>query len=492
MPECRHSFHGYSRSKEFIGTLKDCFESATCTQKPWTVKYTRTDALSGTLSELVLNHTNKYAEVDNIRFYDAYNNNSNTNTWGQLIVYLHPRDTFIITPGHPDGDTSVAMSTSPYINMYYHGDKLVDSDVLPNYVWYWLWIDDDCFSLRVMGNVGGEGTAKSASEWMYYGPAKPKEDDIYEFPDPGHVLVSEHQLWQERGMMYEMLDKKALGPHYWYNPIGTAITPTHKLETPVTEYALPSLAPVMTSNTSPTGICRASSQSSSYSPYYAFRQGSATTPWISGTTTPSWIEYEFPSITTITEYSVETDSPAGTKSWTLNGSNDGSNYTEISNMADQFIEGDRAIRVQLNAHANYKIYRLVVTPATGNNARILSISFGTHTQPSMLYTAATPLLASTSAAGWNSRVYIGRTALIDSDSIKYAIAQTGFTGAPKYITTGDIVALNDENADYSYHNTSDSYESASGGGTYFYCMIKRMECQNDLIATQGAAGTINL
>ncbi len=492
MPECRHSFHGYSRSKDFLNTLKNCFESATCSLRPWTTKWSKADA-NGKIHNLVLSHTNKRGDVDNFRFRDILGE-VGANKWGKLYLRFLPLDTFKIHPGHADGDFSEATNLGDATNypLWYHGTELEDSDVLPNYVWYWLWVDDDAFALRVMGNVGGEGTAATASEWVYYGPAKAREDAVYEFPDPGYCILTEHNRAQERGMMYEMLDTNVNAPHYW-NTQATSLVPAYSLESPVRHAVFPSLIPIMTSNTTPSGIIRESSHLYAnyihYVALYAFMQGTNTQWWYSNTAPTGWVEYEFPSATTITEYSVCGNSTY-TANWVLQGSNNGTTYTDIDSRSNQFNEGDSAVRIHLSSHATYKIFRLVVTGVNaGARAGLVGFSVGTHDKPTIMHAAATPLTTSSATAIWNGRAYPGRTAFAGTNAIKYAVLPLQWN-TPGYAATGDIVSIDEEGCDYYSHLTNDNYDSATGG-TYYNCYIKRMESPKNVTATP-QSGSIKL
>ncbi|PYE51669.1 discoidin domain-containing protein [Paenibacillus barcinonensis] len=97
-----------------------------------------------------------------------------------------------------------------------------------------------------------------------------------------------------------------------------------------------SLIPIMTSNTAPLGVASASSVSSaSYSAFYAFVPDNGN--WLSSTTT-GWIRYQFPTATAINKYSLMHWTAALNgmpKSWTFEGSNDGTNWNILDTRTNQ-------------------------------------------------------------------------------------------------------------------------------------------------------------
>jgi hypothetical protein len=94
---------------------------------------------------------------------------------------------------------------------------------------------------------------------------------------------------------------------------------------------IPNIAtPVMTSNTTPSGVAFASSQQPNRNPWHVFDTNSATF-WQSGTINTGSIGYQFPSGKIIKQYAflawiTNTQNP---RDWTFQGSNDGISYTTI-------------------------------------------------------------------------------------------------------------------------------------------------------------------
>ena len=108
--------------------------------------------------------------------------------------------------------------------------------------------------------------------------------------------------------------------------------------------------PVMTANTTPYGTAIASSESSSsFAAWMAF-DGDITTYWSpSGAATNEWVEYRGTNVVTATAYTVAL---GAAKRWTLEGSNDHTNYTALD--SENVIGGTFALTNKLP----YSVYRL--------------------------------------------------------------------------------------------------------------------------------------
>ena len=486
MPECRHYFHGYSRSKDFLNTLKNCFLTSTCTVRPWTFKYSADER------SFVLSHQNRRGEIDNFLFYD---NTTVADSYGKLTMRFYPLDTYHLHPGRTGGDASEGFLARPQISLNYTTNEVADKDFLPQYVWYWLWVDDDSFALRVMGNVGGEGTATTASEWVWYGPMKAREDENYIFLDPGFgILTGSGNPIIEKGSIENTINKI---PRFWNDT-------SMSLATPISGRQYSSLIPDMSSATAPSGSVSVShpvfntgySNSTAQSPYLVFRNSALTgNGWVSGawvpnTTEPSWIQYDFPSPTTITEFSILCENgtlayisyyrynlTAKIKDIKLMGSNDGNGWTELGSWSDLWNTGQNLKRLQLNTHANYSKYRWILTPVTGGYAAVYSISVGDHTHPSITEYGYEPLIKSTTQS--MNKNFIGFNAIIDSDTM----IRTLRTG---YMYNSDIIAIEGKNTDYTAHTSADT--SAEG---QINCLIKRAECPHTLTAA-ASGNSVNL
>ena len=92
------------------------------------------------------------------------------------------------------------------------------------------------------------------------------------------------------------------------------------------------LNPVMTSNTSPSGVVTASSFSGGQVPWYAFNGSTGgSNQWISNGAVPQWIQYQFTSAVLIRSYSIfySVASSGRPVNFNLQGSNDGSSWTTL-------------------------------------------------------------------------------------------------------------------------------------------------------------------
>jgi len=438
----------------------------------------------------VLSHQNRRGEIDNFLFYD---NTTVADSYGKLTMRFYPLDTYHLHPGRTGGDTSEGFLNRLQIPIYYTTNEVADKDFLPQYVWYWLWVDDDSFALRVMGNVGGEGTATTASEWVWYGPMVAREDENYVFQDPGFgILTGSSNPLLERGSVENTINKI---PRYWNDT-------SMSLATPLTGRRYSSLIPDMTSNTSPSGTVSAShpvfseGYSSALPPHNVFNSnktpytGWSYTTWVPNTPSTVWIQYDFPSATTLTEFSI--DCVVGSVAYpayytyyfnakvialSLMGSNDGVNWTEEGSWQNLWDTGQTTKRLQLHKHLSYSKYRWVLTPAASSYVCVNNISVGDHTHPSITEYGYDPLVKS--AATISSIPYIGFNSVIDADSLVR-------TNVPGLMYNSDIIVLEGKNNDYTAHTNNDT--SAEG---YINVLIKRAECPHTLSAVRsGSSATL--
>ena len=116
------------------------------------------------------------------------------------------------------------------------------------------------------------------------------------------------------------------------------------------------LIPKMTSNTAPSGEVEASTYYDKSYPYKAF-DGSTSTSWASNNVgAGSWIYYKFttPKIAKkISIYCIGDNSP---KTFKIQGSNDNSNWTDISDILTILRSGDEYFNINPNEDA-YLYYR---------------------------------------------------------------------------------------------------------------------------------------
>ncbi len=141
----------------------------------------------------------------------------------------------------------------------------------------------------------------------------------------------------------------------------------------VSSYSNATVVPAMTSANTPTGYAASASSTynASFAAYYAFDGSASGNGWISSSAptsaAPQWLEIELPSQTEITGYIITNPNLligglASPKSWSLQGSNDGSVWTTIhsvSNSTNNTADIDQEF--PLSIAANYSKYRLYIT-----------------------------------------------------------------------------------------------------------------------------------
>lgn len=128
--------------------------------------------------------------------------------------------------------------------------------------------------------------------------------------------------------------------------------------------------PTMTSNTAPSGIVSASSTSTTSAEYKAFNKVT-TDYWQSGgsSAVPSWLRYDFSEPKVIVRYSILNDTVSLTapKSWTFEGSNDGTNWTVLDTRTNfTGFQNNIVSYFDANNTVAYRYYRLYVTAFTGD------------------------------------------------------------------------------------------------------------------------------
>jgi hypothetical protein len=142
------------------------------------------------------------------------------------------------------------------------------------------------------------------------------------------------------------------------------------------------MSPVMTANTIADGTTvSASSTYSGLNPYLAFNNATSDS-WASLTNSQnnSWLQMMFPNAITIDGfrmYCAAATSSQAPKTFYIQGSNDGSTWTQIS---DTFVftpfVGDTWQTYQLSSPGTYKYYRLfIVGVQSGTNARVYELEF---------------------------------------------------------------------------------------------------------------------
>lgn len=137
-----------------------------------------------------------------------------------------------------------------------------------------------------------------------------------------------------------------------------------------------SIIPLMTSNSAPSGLVSASSSYSATPPWVAFSGlTSAGNGWITaGVGAPSWLQYQFAAEKKVEKYwiipwSADNYPSRCITAWTLQGSNDGTTWTDLDTQSINYASlsiTDRNI-FTLSAPANYQYYRLYITANAGND-----------------------------------------------------------------------------------------------------------------------------
>lgn len=152
------------------------------------------------------------------------------------------------------------------------------------------------------------------------------------------------------------------------------------------------LTPVMTSNTEPSGVCSSSSNYSgsygTYYPYMAFRQfndpvGLSNHSWLSvrgQQAIGQWIQYTFPSGVKKCVNKVEIfnrnepNSTHACKQFIFQGSNDGTNWTDLTTCNINSDQADHSQSFIIDNSEKYNAYRLYVTDIYDSSTNI--VGFG--------------------------------------------------------------------------------------------------------------------
>lgn len=138
------------------------------------------------------------------------------------------------------------------------------------------------------------------------------------------------------------------------------------------------LIPKMTSNTTPSGVCSASSNAgNNYLPFYAFDKDYGYDPYTWATTQalPQWICYQFPEpkcvrrLVTVNrnEDSVSSPHNRAVSSFIFQGSNDGTNWTDLEQCTSPSSASHYKNTYDIENEDSYSYYRLYIT-GNFNNA----------------------------------------------------------------------------------------------------------------------------
>lgn len=126
--------------------------------------------------------------------------------------------------------------------------------------------------------------------------------------------------------------------------------------------------PDMTDNNAPSGLCSASSTFGAYYPYLAMNDTNSGEAdcWYADGAKPQWLQYQFAAGKVIGAYSISARdyTLSGCEypvAWTLQGSNNGSDWTNLDSQSGQsFTQAEKKTYVFINV-TSYAYYRLTVT-----------------------------------------------------------------------------------------------------------------------------------
>lgn len=127
--------------------------------------------------------------------------------------------------------------------------------------------------------------------------------------------------------------------------------------------------PLMTSGTTPSGIVTSSTEYSLTAPWRVFGSVGG---WVTAAQNTGWIQYQFPVAETIVSYAIrpwwfDTVPYRNPKTWTFNGSNDGSSWTVLdSHSGYSFDNANDLVRFPISSPGSYAYYRLNVTENNGD------------------------------------------------------------------------------------------------------------------------------
>ena len=141
------------------------------------------------------------------------------------------------------------------------------------------------------------------------------------------------------------------------------------------------LVPTMTSNTTPSGECSASSEVSGHEAYKGFGNGiweATTTGGSSGSPSIGWLQYQFTSAKIVTKATFNVNSgssqyPNYCYRYIVSGSNDGSEWTELVNETYDGNVANPSIETTFSNSTAYLYYRLTVHTGAASNVSSPSV-----------------------------------------------------------------------------------------------------------------------
>lgn len=176
---------GYSRSKDFLSTLATNMTSVDM-PLPWTVKsqgmITSADGRFNNYMHLCMRKELPSGDIINLLFLDIYNRAESPDNYGNLQIWSFlndgcdvANDIYMHYPGNVYHKTN-------YVHFNYHGNSVADVDATPQFVWFWMWADNDSFNLTVLGNQGGAGSASSVPSGFSLNCGIPTTKDFIKTP----------------------------------------------------------------------------------------------------------------------------------------------------------------------------------------------------------------------------------------------------------------------------------------------------------------------
>jgi hypothetical protein len=181
----KNFFEGYSRSKDFLSTIAEKITSATTTE-PWEIKSqgriqnTAPDPFGSNRDSpyICLRHKMFDGRIYNILIVESWNKPtpSQEKVYGVLNISVFADDGCNVESNQYANYPSNAEYHPSIISVYYHQNQVNDDDGLPQFAWYWIWVDDETLIISPYGNVGAAGSATSTTGYFFFGRAKPIDE----------------------------------------------------------------------------------------------------------------------------------------------------------------------------------------------------------------------------------------------------------------------------------------------------------------------------
>lgn len=147
------------------------------------------------------------------------------------------------------------------------------------------------------------------------------------------------------------------------------------LRNDISNVIVPNIAtPVMTSNTTPSGVVSASSAAGGAAAFGAFAQDSTTSFWESAIINTAWLSYQFSVAKTIRRYAFYTfTANKAPRTWTFEGSNDGAAWTVLDTQTNLTLTATTWYTYPIASPASYLYYRINITAVNvAGNAPLLA------------------------------------------------------------------------------------------------------------------------